>query len=152
MALTVKKLTLWRKETDNTPGAAASTLGHLAPAAGSLGVFMGYRIPGNESKAVLEVAPLAGKKATSAAQAAGLAASSLPALLVEGDDRPGLGLAFTSALAGAGINLSFLVALVVGRRFSAVFGLENDEDARKAVPLIKKAAARPKPKAKPKKR
>ncbi len=152
MALTVKKITLWRKETENTPGAAAGTLECLAPAAGSLGVFMGYRIPGNESKAILEIAPVTGKKAVKAAGAAGLAASTLPALLVEGDDRAGLGLAFTSTLAANGINLAFLVALVVGRRFSAVFGLESDDDAKKAVPLIKKAAAKPKSKPRPKKR
>jgi hypothetical protein len=61
-------------------------------------------------------------------------------LLVEGDDRPGLGHAFAKAIGDAGINMSFMVAQVVGRRFSAVFGFENEADAGKAATLIKKAA------------
>jgi hypothetical protein len=40
-----------------------------------------------------------------------------------------------------GINLSFLVAQVIGRRYSAVIGFENDADAKKAATLIKKATA-----------
>jgi len=36
--------------------------------------------------------------------------------------------------------MSFMVAQVVGRRFSAVFGFENEADAGKAATLIKKAA------------
>ena len=146
MALTVKKVALWRKEMDNQAGAAAAALRALAGKAGNLTVVMGYRIPGNEARAVLEIAPVTGKKTLAGAAAGGLTASTVPALLVQGDDRAGLGLAFTSALAGAGINLAFLVAQVVGRRFSAVFGFESEEAARKAAPILKKAAAKPKKK------
>jgi hypothetical protein len=61
-------------------------------------------------------------------------------LLVEGDNRPGLGYALARAVGDAGINVSFLMAQVVGRRYAAVFGFENDIDATKAATLIKKAA------------
>ena len=44
-------------------------------------------------------------------------------------------------MADAGINLDFLVAEVVGRKFSAVYGFADAEGARRAVPLIKKASA-----------
>jgi len=37
--------------------------------------------------------------------------------------------------------MSFLMAQVVGRRYSAGFGFENEADAAKATALIKKAAA-----------
>jgi hypothetical protein len=64
----------------------------------------------------------------------------IPNLLVEGDDRPGLGLAIAQALTDAGINMTLFVAQAVGRRFSAVLGFESEGDASKATPLVKKAA------------
>ena len=66
-------------------------------------------------------------------------AASIPALLVEGDDRPGLGHAFAKAVADAGISLSFLMAMVVGRKFSAIFGFGSEADAKAAAPLLRKA-------------
>jgi hypothetical protein len=53
----------------------------------------------------------------------------------------GLGQALAKALGEAGINLSLLTAQVVGRRYAAMFGFENEADAAKATALIKKAAA-----------
>jgi hypothetical protein len=42
---------------------------------------------------------------------------------------------------GRSINLSFVMAQVVGRSYSAMFGFENEADAARATALIKKAAA-----------
>jgi hypothetical protein len=139
MAIRVKSLALWRAEIENRPGALAGVLEPLQ--AVGLQVVMGYRYPGNESRAAVEVYPITGKKAVQGAQAAGLSASSIPALLVEGDDKPGLGYAICAALAEAGINIDFLIGQVVGRKYSTVIGFETEEQSRKAVPLIKKAAA-----------
>jgi hypothetical protein len=91
MAITLKKITLWRKETDNKPGALADTLAPLARARTDLQAVMGYRYPGDQGKAAIELHPVSGKKAIEAAQSAGLAASSIPTVLVQGDNRPGLG-------------------------------------------------------------
>jgi hypothetical protein len=137
MAIRVKPIMLWRAEIENKPGGLASVLEPLQ--AVGLQVVMGYRYPGNESKAAVEVYPITAKKAVQAAQAAGLSSASIPALLVEGDDRPGLGYAISAALAQAGINMDFLIGQVIGRKHSTVIGFETDEQARKAVPLIKKA-------------
>jgi hypothetical protein len=46
------------------------------------------------------------------------------------------------ALADAGINMDFLVALVIGRKFSTVIGFESDADAARAVAILKKALAK----------
>jgi hypothetical protein len=138
MAITVKKITLWRRESGDRPGLMAETLRPLAAQGTSLKVAMGYRQPGG-STAVIEVSPVSGKKAVAAAQSEGLAASAIPTLLVEGEDRPGLGHALARAIADAGISLDFLVAQVVGRKFSAIFGFGNEADARTAASLIKKA-------------
>lgn len=139
MAVTVKKVVLWRREVDNKPGMLASTLEPLAAAGADLHVVMGYRYPGNESRAAIELYPVSGKKATAAAKAAGLTTSSIPTLFVEGDNKAGLGATTARALAEAGINLSFLVAQVIGRKYSALFGFETAQDASKAAALLKKA-------------
>ena len=144
MPVKVKKITLWRKELENRAGTLSETLEPLVGAGADLRVVMGYCYPGDRTRAAVELFPVANKKATSAAQSAGLAASRIPTLHVEGDNRAGLGHSITRALAEAGVNLDFLVAHVIGRKFSAVFGFENDADADKAVSLIKKAAAKKK--------
>ena len=141
MAVRVRPIRLWRTETDNRPGALASTLEPLTGS--SLQVVMGYRLPGNTGRAAIELAPVTGARATSAAHTAGLSDSGIAALAIDGDDRPGLGHAIARALADAGINMEFLVAQVVGGRHSTIIGFENGADAERAAPLISKAAAAP---------
>ena len=141
MAVTVKKITLWRREMEERPGALAQALAPLAEGGADLRVVMGYRYPGPSTKAAVEVYPVATKKLETAARRAGLAPSSIPALIVEGDNRGGLGHAFSRAIAESGISMNFLVAHVVGRRYSAVIGFDTDADASAAAGVIKKAAA-----------
>jgi hypothetical protein len=138
MGLTLRRITLWREEVDNTPGILAKVLGPLADAGVNLQVVMGF--PGNETKAAIEVYPVSGKK-TDTATSVGLSASTIPTLLVEGDNRQGLGKAIAEAIAEAGINLGFLVTQVIGRRYSSVIGFENEEDAKRATSLIRKVTA-----------
>ena len=82
---------------------------------------------------------MTGRKAARAADEASLEDSNIPALLVDGEDRPGLGYAIARSIAGAGINMIFLMAQVVGRRYSAIIGFETAADAKKAASLVKKA-------------
>jgi hypothetical protein len=141
MPVTVKNISLWRKEVENQAGTLAHTLEPLTKAGANLRVVMGYRYPGEGTKAAIELYPIAGKKVIAAAAGVGLVASSIPTLLVEGDDKPGLGLAIADAISGAGVNMGFFVAQSIGRRFSAVLGFETESDAKTAAPIIKKAAA-----------
>jgi hypothetical protein len=139
MAVTVKQISLWRREIDNRPGALAET---LEPLSGTdLQAVMAYRYPNNTGKGAVEVYPIATKKAVAAAQSAGLAESGIPALLVMSDNKPGMGHASAQAIADAGINLAFLMAQVVGRKYSAVFGFDTDVDCKKASGLIKRVHA-----------
>jgi hypothetical protein len=139
MAVRVRPITLWRSETANRTGALAEILEPLARAGADLRVVMGYRFPGDESQAAIEVYPITGKKGTAAARSAGLSESGIPTLLVEGEDRPGLGYAITRGIADAGVNLAFLCAQVVGKRYTAVIGFETESDAKRAAGLIRKA-------------
>jgi hypothetical protein len=141
MALSVKKITIWRGEVENKPGTLGKVLAPLAGAGADLQVVMGYHFHGTGGKqAAIEVYPVSGRKATAAAKEARLAASSIPTLLVEGDNHPGLGAAVAEAIADAGINIGFLVAQVIGKKFSAVIGFEDEAASRQASTIIKKAA------------
>ncbi|MGA2255187.1 MAG: hypothetical protein ABSG53_11035 [Thermoguttaceae bacterium] len=142
MAVTVKKIVVWRTEVENRPGALSGVLAPLAEAGADLRVVMGYRYPGGEHKAAIEVCPVSGKKSTTAAGKAGLAASAIPTLLVQGDNRPGLGHAVAQAIADAEINVTFMVAQVIDARFSAVMGFENEAASKQAATLIKKAVTK----------
>jgi len=93
------------------------------------------------AKAAIELHPVSGKKAIEAARLAGLAALSIPTVLVQGDNGPGLGHAIAKALGDVGINLNFVLVQVVGRKYAAVFGFENYSDVAKAIALIRMAAA-----------
>ena len=141
MAVSVKKVTLWRTEVGHQAGALARVLEPLAAAGANLRVVMGYGL-GESGRAAIEVFPVSGKKATAEATAGGLAASPIACLLIEGDDRPGLGAGMARAIGDAGVNISFLIAETVGRKFSAVFGFGSDADAATAAKAIK-AAAKP---------
>ncbi len=140
MAVSIKKVTLWRTEVENKPGALSSVLGPLAEAGADLQVVMGYHYHGARDRGAIEVCPVSGKKSTAAASKVGLAACAIPTLLVQGDNKPGLGHAIAQAIGEAGINVTFLVAQVIGTSFSAVMGFGDEAAAKQATTLIKKAA------------
>lgn len=142
MAVTIKPITLWRSEVQDRPGALAEVLGLLNATRADLQVVMGYKVPGDRTRAVFELWPVSSRKRELAAEKAGLSPSSTPTLLVTGDDRAGLGHALTRALADAGINLSFMVAQVAGRKYSAILGFESEADAKKSAGVIRRAASR----------
>jgi len=140
MALSVKRVTLWRAKVKDRPGALAEILEPVAAAGSDLQVVMGYRVSGNDVEATIELYPVSGRRLTEAVEGAGLTPSEIPTLLVSGDNKPGLAHAVARAIADAGINLMFLVAQVVGRKYSAVFGFHSDSDARLALKQIRRAA------------
>lgn len=142
MAITVKVITLWRREIENRPGELAGVLQPLAGSRADIQVLMAYRFPGNERRGAVELYPIAGRKAIAAARDAGLTpADDIPAVLVQGRNKAGIGFNTSRDIAEAGINLAFLVAQVVGNRFSAVYGFDSVVDRDRAVKLLRKTAA-----------
>jgi hypothetical protein len=139
MAVAVKQVTLWRTEVENKPGALCGVLAPLAEVGADLQVVMGYRGLGDKRRATIEVCPVSGRKSTAAASKAGLAASAIPTLLVQGDNRPGLGHAIAQAVGEARINVTFFVAQVLDGRFSAVLGFASEAASKQAAALIKNA-------------
>jgi hypothetical protein len=61
MPITVKNIVLWRRELDDKAGVLAGALEPLAGARADLQVVMGYRYPGNQAMAALELYPVTGK-------------------------------------------------------------------------------------------
>jgi hypothetical protein len=143
MAITVKRITLWRAEVENQPGVLAGILEPLAESGADLRLVMGYRFPHTPDRSAIELYPVSGKKVATAAAQAGLAeARDIPCLLVEGDNRPGLGAAMARGLADGGINIAFLVAQVIGRKFTAAIGFAEETAVPAATRILKQAAAR----------
>ena len=140
MAVAVKSITLWRRELEHRPGALAESLAPLPEGGVDVQILMAYRIPGDPQRGAVELYPITGRRQSAAAERAGFSASSIPAVLVEGDDAAGLAARMTRSLADAGINLDFVVGQVIGRKYSAVFGFESQDGARRAISLIKQAA------------
>ena len=62
MAVTVKKIVLWRKEVENTTGILANALAPLANAGTDIHVVMAYRFPGQAPKAAIELYPVTGEE------------------------------------------------------------------------------------------
>lgn len=143
MALSVKAITLWRREIENRPGVLAQVLEPLAGKGLDVQILMAYRFPGDETRGAVELYPVTGKRAAAAAEAAGLTtAPDIPALLVEGPNRAGVGAETTRAIAAAGVNLAFLVAHVIGSKFAAVYGFDSDADRDRAVAILKQPRRR----------
>ena len=71
MPVTVKNILLWRKEVENQVGSLAHTLEPVTKAGANLHVLMGYRYPGEGTKAAIELYPIAGKKVNAAVSEAG---------------------------------------------------------------------------------
>ena len=141
MAVIIKRIKLWRTEAENRPGALAHILEPLAKAGADVQLLMGYRLSSDESKVAIELSPITGKKLTVAAGAAGLSASPIPSLVVQGDNKPGLLHGIARGLAEARINISFATGNVIGRRFAVVFGFDSETDAKQAPAVIRKATA-----------
>lgn len=141
MATTIKKVQLWKCQVDNRPGALDAILAPLAEAGADLSIVFGWVNPGDPTRATIEVAPIRGKKITEAARSVGLEPDEVPVIVVEGLNKPGLGHRLAEAIAAKGINMTFVVAQVVGRNYGAVFGFQSAEDATKATRIIKTALA-----------
>ena len=141
MAVKITRVELWRTEIPNKPGVLAATLEPLAQSGADLTVVTKYSVPGQSSRATVEIYPGKGKRAALAARTAGFSLSPTPLLLVEGANRPGLAYAVANTIAWAGISLRFLSAHVVGSRYSALLGFKTSEDSRKATALIRRVAS-----------
>jgi hypothetical protein len=132
------KVDVWAGELEDCPGTLAEKLEAVREAGANLQFVIARR--DQPGKSVVFLAPLKGASQVRAARQVGLAkATSLYSLRLEGPDRRGLGGLITRALADAGINLRGLSAAALRRSHVTYFAFDRAEDARRAVPVLKKA-------------
>ncbi len=138
--LTVKQVKLWVFHGGDRKGLLADALEPLAAAGVHLQIVMAYRFPTELDRAAIEVFPIEGPTAEAEARRFGFVQSDTPCLLVEGDDRRGLGARISRAISDAKVSMAFLMAQVVGKKFSAAIGFASDEDAATATKAIQALA------------
>ena len=139
MALKVSKVDVWTGTIDDRPGGAAAALEALSQAGANLEMVLARRAPEQPGKGVLFVSPVKTGKAVKAAQGAGLGKPiGIHSLRIEGGDKAGLGAAICHALARAGISFRGLTAIAVGRKFVSYVACDTEEDAVRAVQVLRK--------------
>jgi hypothetical protein len=139
MALKASRTDMWTCPLEDRAGGTAEKLEALAKAGANLEMVFARRAPEQPDKGILFVSPVKGAKAVRAAQQAGFAkAEGIHAVRVEGGDKPGLGAKIARGLGSAGISFRGLTAIALGRKFISYIALDNEDDAAKAVAVLKK--------------
>jgi hypothetical protein len=137
MRLNIHKVQVWSVEVPDRPGAAAAKLEVLARAGIDLEFIFTRPHPRVSDLGVLFVAPIDGPEQTEAARAVGLApATDVAMLVVEGDNRVGIGYELMSQLAVAGVNLRGLSISSLGNRFAAYLAFDNADSANQALRVL----------------
>jgi hypothetical protein len=139
MALKASRTDMWTCPLEDRAGGTAEKLEALAKAGADLEMVFARRAPEQPDSGILFVSPIKGAKAVRAAQQAGIAkAEGIHAVRVEGGDKPGLGAKIARGLGTAGISFRGLTAIALGTKFVSYIALDNEEDAAKAVAVLKK--------------
>lgn len=139
MKLKVKRVDVWASSIQDRPGGLAAKLETLNAAKANLEFMIARRAPDKPGEGVVFLAPIKGKKAKQAAQSAGfLKTETMHPVRVEGPDKAGIGGKMCRALAEAGVNLRGVSAAAIGKKFVTYFAVDSDEDAEKAVKILKK--------------
>jgi hypothetical protein len=137
MRLSIHKVQVWSVEVSDRPGAAAAKLEVLARAGIDLEFIFTRPHPRVSDLGVLFVAPIEGPEQTEAAHGIGLApATDVAMLVVEGDNRVGIGYELMSQLAVAGVNLRGLSISSLGSRFAAYLAFDNADSANQALRVL----------------
>jgi hypothetical protein len=139
MKLKVTRAEMWTATIEDRPGGAATILDPLAKAGANFEFAFSRRTPEMPGKGLLFVLPVKGAKVLKAAEAVGLARTSgMHTVRIQGTDRPGTTAAVARALAGAGISFRAFSATAVGKSFSGFLALDSEDDALRAVAVLKK--------------
>ena len=139
MKLKVKRVNVWASSIQDRPGGLAEKLETLNAAKANLEFMIARRAPDKPGEGVVFLAPIEGKKQKQAAQMAGfLKTETMHPLRVEGPDKAGIGAKMCRALAEAGVNLRGVSAAAIGKKFVTYFAVDTEEDAEKAIKVLKK--------------
>lgn len=137
MPFRMHKVQVWSTAIPDRPGAAAAILERLARAEVDLQFVLTRPKRDDPQSSVIYLAPIAEPEHIEAAKSAGLSpARDIAMLLLEGEDRPGLGYDIMSRIAVAGINLRGLSVSSVNHHFVTYLAFDNADDLTLAIQLL----------------
>ncbi len=138
MKIKVKRVDVWASPIEDRPGGLAEKLESLNSAKANLEFMIARRAPDKPGEGVLFLAPIRGKKEKQAAESAGfLKTETMHPVRIEGTDKRGVIAIITRALAEADVNLRGVSAAAIGKKFVAYLALDSEEDAEKAIRILK---------------
>jgi hypothetical protein len=143
MALKVTKTDVWAGNLRDVPGGLADVLEQLASGGGSVQFIIARRNDKEAGSGKVFVTPVTSPRTKDSAGRAGLQhATNLATLRVEGTDARGMGAKMTRAIADAGVNLRGVSAAVIGGKFVAYLGFDDDADADRAARALQSVNGR----------
>jgi hypothetical protein len=139
MTLKVAKAEIWSTTIEDRTGGAAEKLEPLTAAGANFEFVFARRMPEQPGRGLCLVAPVKGKKVTSAAMAAGFVkAPDIHSLRIEGGNKAGSAARITRALAGAGISFRGLSASALGTKFVGYVAFDSAADAEAAAKVLRR--------------
>jgi len=139
MNLVVERVDVWAASIVDEPGGLAKVLAGLREAGVDLDFIVARRAPDKPGTGVVFVTPLRGDQEIAAASLLGFNVThSLHSVRIEGDNKRGMAATLTEKLAAEGINLRGVSGAVIGPRFILYISFDSDEDANRAVAILKK--------------
>jgi hypothetical protein len=138
MALKTKRIDVWVAEVADRPGELAHVLGKLAAAGANLRMVIARRQFEATESGIIFVSPITGKKTQQAARDIGFAPTmSVFGLMVEGNDKRGMGADIAARIAKAGINLRAFNATTIGSKFIVYLAFDDAQDQKLAEKALK---------------
>lgn len=136
MAFEITNVDVWAGGIEDRPGALGAMLAGVMQAGANFDFVIVRPVEGQPTNGVVYLAPLSGPEQAKAAEAVGLAKSSIRALRIAGPDRPGLGADIAKTLADAGINIRGLSAAAVADNALTYIRFDTEADTARAAQLL----------------
>jgi hypothetical protein len=138
--INIKPIQLWVLNGIDRKGLLADSTEPLVAAGTDLRVVIAYRFPAEPDRAAVCVFPVDGRSAEQVARETGFGVSDASWLLVQGEERRGMSARIARELADAGISPAFFGFEAMRRKFSALIGVDSNEDARTVTRTIEALA------------
>ena len=140
METIVERVDVWAASIADKPGGLSWILEGMEEAGADLDFIVARRTAEKPGTGVVFITPIRGDREVEAASTLGFnLTSSVDAVRVEGDNKPGAAARLTQLVADAGIDVRGFSVAVIGTRFIAYIGFDSTSDAETAISIIQDA-------------
>ena len=137
MDMNIKRVDVWAAPISDKPGGLTSILKGMQEAGADLDFIVARRSPDEPGSGAVFITPIRDDKEVRAASTLGFnLTSSVDAVRVEGNNKPGVTAWLTGLIADAGINARGVSVAVIGTRFITYIGFDSHDDAEKAIDIF----------------